>query len=70
MLCDGSELVYGQPLMPEQAIVVGDIPHDVQRAHAAGAQCVGVGSHRFTVEELRDAGADYAIASLKERLAL
>lgn len=63
-------LVYGEPLMPEQAIVVGDTPHDVQGAHAAGMQCVGVGSHHFTVEQLRAAGADYAIATLEESLPL
>lgn len=61
-------LVYGEPLMPEQAIVVGDTPHDVQGAHAADMKCVGVGSHHFTVEQLRDAGADYAIATLQEKL--
>ncbi len=63
-------LVYGEPLMPEQAIVVGDTPHDVQGAHAAGMKCVGVGSHHFTVEQLREAGADYAIATLEEGLPL
>jgi phosphoglycolate phosphatase-like HAD superfamily hydrolase len=65
-----AELVYGEPLMPEQAIVVGDTPHDVEGAHAAGMQCVGVGNHRFNVEQLREAGADYAIASLEEALPL
>jgi phosphoglycolate phosphatase len=63
-------LVYGEPLMPEQAIVVGDTPHDVQGAHAAGMKCVGVGSHHFTVEQLRAGGADYAIATLEEPLPL
>ena len=63
-------LVYGEAVTPEQAIVVGDTPHDVAGAHAAGMECVGVGSHHFTVEQLREAGADYAIASLKEALPL
>ncbi|HEY5193966.1 MAG TPA: HAD family hydrolase [Solirubrobacteraceae bacterium] len=63
-------LVYGEPLMPEQAIVVGDTPHDVQGAHAAGMKCVGVASHHFTIEQLREAGADYAIVSLEEALPL
>lgn len=63
-------LVYGEPVTPEQAIVVGDTPHDVEGAHAAGMKCVGVGSHHFNVEELRDSGADYAIASLEEALPL
>jgi hypothetical protein len=30
--------------------------------------CVGVGSHHFTADQLRDAGADYAIASLENGL--
>jgi phosphoglycolate phosphatase-like HAD superfamily hydrolase len=63
-------LVYGEPVTPEQAIVVGNTPHDVEGAHAAGMACVGVGSHNFTVDQLRDAGADYAIASLTEGLPL
>lgn len=61
-------LVYGEPVAPKQAIVVGDTPHDVAGAHAAGMACVGVGSHHFDVDELRDAGADYAIATLEEGL--
>jgi hypothetical protein len=32
--------------------------------------CVGVGSHNYTVDQLRAAGADYAIASLSEGLPL
>jgi phosphoglycolate phosphatase-like HAD superfamily hydrolase len=61
-------LVYGEPVSAAQAIVVGDTPHDVEGAHAAGMACVGVGSHNFTVDQLREAGADYAIASLSEGL--
>jgi phosphoglycolate phosphatase-like HAD superfamily hydrolase len=63
-------MVYGEALSPAQAIVVGDTPHDVEGAHAAGMACVGVGSHHFNVEQLREAGADYAIASLQEPLPL
>jgi len=63
-------LVYGEPLSAAQAIAVGDIPHDVEGAHAAGIACVGVASHDFTVEQLREAGADYAISSLSEGLPL
>ena len=61
-------LVYGEPVRATQAIVVGDTPHDVEGAHAAGMACVGVGSHDFTVDQLREAGADYAISSLIEGL--
>lgn len=61
-------LVYGEPLDATRAIVVGDTPHDVEGAHAAGVACVGVGSHHFTADQLREAGADYAITSLCEGL--
>jgi len=63
-------LVYGEPVAADQAIVIGDTPRDVEGAHAAGIACVGVGSHHFTVDQLRAAGADYAIASLSEGLPL
>ncbi|MFN2616861.1 MAG: HAD family hydrolase [Thermoleophilaceae bacterium] len=63
-------LVYGETVTPAQAIVIGDTPRDVEGAHAAGIECVGVGSHHFNVEQLRQAGADYTIASLEEDLPL
>ncbi|MDX6475531.1 MAG: phosphoglycolate phosphatase [Gaiellaceae bacterium] len=63
-------LVYGAAVTAEEALVVGDTPHDVEGAHAAGIACVGVGSHKFTVDQLREAGADYAIASLADGLPL
>jgi phosphoglycolate phosphatase len=63
-------LVYGDAVSPGQAIAVGDTPLDVKGAHAAGIECVGVGSHNFTADQLREAGADYAIASLEEGLPL
>jgi phosphoglycolate phosphatase len=65
-----ASLVYGEPISPTQAIAVGDTPRDVEGAHAAGIPCVGVGSHHFSVEQLRAAGADYAIGSLQEKLPL
>jgi phosphoglycolate phosphatase len=63
-----ASLTYGAEVNARQAIVVGDTPHDVESAHAAGLQCLGVGSHKFDVDELRAAGADYAIAALTEKL--
>ena len=63
-------LVYGAPLDAEQAIVIGDTPHDVSSAHAAGIQCVGVASHEFDADQLRDAEADWVIESLAEGLPL
>ncbi len=65
-----ANLVYGEHITKEQCLVVGDTPHDVDAAHAAGIACVGVGSHHFTADQLRAAGADYAITSLTEGLPL
>jgi phosphoglycolate phosphatase len=61
-------LVFGEKIEPDQAFAVGDTPKDVTGAHAAGIKCVGVGSHHYDVDQLREAGADYAIASLEEGL--
>ena len=61
-------LVYGDEVEPKQAVVVGDTPRDVEGAHAAGIDCIGVASGHYTVEQLRAAGADYAITSLEEPL--
>jgi HAD-hyrolase-like protein len=49
---------------------VGDTPHDVDGAHAAGMARIGVGRHNFDVDLLRAAGADYVIVSLTEALPL
>jgi phosphoglycolate phosphatase-like HAD superfamily hydrolase len=63
-----ANLVYGEDIEPSQAFTVGDTPLDVSGAHAAGIQCVGVGSHHYTADQLREADADWAIASLEEGL--
>jgi phosphoglycolate phosphatase len=63
-------LVYGEAVAADQVLVVGDTPHDVEGAHAAGVACVGVGAYHFTADQLREAGADYAIGSLADGLPL
>ena len=63
-----ASLVYGEPIDHRQAFSVGDTPLDVTGAHAAGIECVGVGSHHFSADQLREAGADYVISSLEEGL--
>jgi phosphoglycolate phosphatase len=61
-------VVSGGSVIPDQAFVVGDTPHDVAAAHAAGVPCVGVASHQYTAEQLRAGGADWVIDSLAEGL--
>jgi phosphoglycolate phosphatase-like HAD superfamily hydrolase len=61
-----ASLVFGEHVGAEQALVVGDTPRDVEGAHAAGIACLGVGSHHHTADQLREAGADYAVDSLTD----
>ncbi|MGI8559045.1 MAG: HAD hydrolase-like protein [Solirubrobacteraceae bacterium] len=61
-------LVYGEKVSPAQAVVVGDTPHDVEGAHAAGIECIAVASGHFSLEQLQQAGADHAISSLADGL--
>jgi phosphoglycolate phosphatase len=65
-----ANLVYGEQISPAAAIAVGDTPHDVEGAHAAGIECVAVASHKSSIGELEAAGADFTIASLADGLPL
>jgi phosphoglycolate phosphatase len=47
-------------------LVVGDTPHDVSCARAAGALPVGVATGGFTVEQLRESGADTVFQDLSD----
>ena len=60
--------IHGHPLDPARVSVVGDTPRDVEAAHAAGALAVGVATGKYTVDELRAAGADYVLSTLEGAL--
>jgi phosphoglycolate phosphatase len=53
-------------LTPSQVFVVGDTPHDLDAAKAAGAVSVGVASGHFSKDELSAAGGDHVLGSLEE----
>jgi phosphoglycolate phosphatase-like HAD superfamily hydrolase len=55
-----------EPLEGGNVVVVGDTPHDVEAARLAEVGCVAVASGKYSVEELRDAGAAHVLSSLKE----
>jgi phosphoglycolate phosphatase-like HAD superfamily hydrolase len=57
----------GLPDIPDEDIlVVGDTPHDVTCAHAAGATAVAVATGTSSVEELRAAGAQHVFEDLSD----
>ncbi len=62
------ELVSGGTLGDGGCFSVGDTPRDVRAGHGAGIRVVAVATGKYSVEELRDSGADWAIATLEDGL--
>lgn len=60
--------IHGHPVRPEQVLVVGDTPRDIDAAHAAGAVGVGVATGKYSVDALWAAGADYVVPTLETPL--
>jgi phosphoglycolate phosphatase len=58
--------VAGAPLDPARAIAVGDTPRDVKAGHGAGIRVVGVATGAYTAGQLREAGADWALATVAD----
>ena len=56
--------VSGKPLDRDQTIAVGDTPRDVEAGHGAGIKVVGVATGSYSVEELQQAGGDWAIENV------
>ena len=60
--------VLGGAVDPSRTLVVGDTPLDIQAGHRAGARAVGVATGHYSVDQLREAGADAALETLEEEL--
>ncbi len=65
-----ASVIMGETLDPQLVRVIGDTPLDIDAAHATGALAVGVASGHFSEEDLREAGADDVLGSLREELPL
>ncbi|WP_022887389.1 HAD family hydrolase [Glaciibacter superstes] len=61
-----AERMHGQDLEREDVFVVGDTPHDIESAHAAGATAIGVTTGHYSKEDLEAVGADQVMDSLTE----
>lgn len=48
-------------------VIIGDTPLDIACAKEAGIQSIGVASGYYSVEDLKKAGADLVVKSLKEK---
>jgi phosphoglycolate phosphatase-like HAD superfamily hydrolase len=60
------EQVSGATLTEGACIAVGDTPRDVAAGRGAGIKVVGVATGSYTVEQQREAGADWAIATVAD----
>jgi phosphoglycolate phosphatase-like HAD superfamily hydrolase len=64
------EAAFGRAVAPAECVVIGDTPRDVECAHAHGARALGVATGPYSVQELKDAGADFTVADLADPAAL
>lgn len=55
-----------EDIAPDDCIVVGDTPRDVECAHIYGAICIGVATGPYSADDLIDAGADYILEDLSD----
>jgi phosphoglycolate phosphatase len=65
-----AEEVSGSTLDLANCFSCGDTPRDVEAGHGAGIRVVGVATGEYTLDELRESGADAAIPSFCEGLPL
>lgn len=62
---DRAARAAGGRLDRDGSIAVGDTPLDVEAGHGAAVEVLGVATGEYSVEQLRDAGADWAVATLE-----
>jgi phosphoglycolate phosphatase len=61
-----AEALSGHAIDPAEVIVVGDTPRDIEAAHGAGTIAVGVATGEFSVDHLREAGAEHVLRSFAD----
>ncbi len=59
-------LVSGGTLADGASIAVGDTPRDVKAGHGAGIKVVGVATGSYKIDQLKQAGADWAITQVSD----
>jgi phosphoglycolate phosphatase-like HAD superfamily hydrolase len=63
-----AQLVFGGSLERDLCMCIGDTPRDIEAAHGAGIRITGVATGEYGFEKLRQAGADFTVESLEDRL--
>lgn len=62
--CQRAETYDIPPEAIQRVIVIGDTPHDIECARVAGAKSIAVATGGFTVDQLREFGADEVLPDL------
>jgi phosphoglycolate phosphatase len=61
---------FGMEVVGKDVVVIGDTPADVDCGRAIGARTIGVATGYFTIDDLRDHGADVAFEDLANTAAV
>ena len=61
---------YGADFSGTATVLIGDTPNDIEAAATAGAGSVGVATGSFTMQQLRDAGAEVVLPDLADTAAV
>jgi phosphoglycolate phosphatase len=64
------EKMFDKRIDIEKSIVIGDTPRDVECAHIYGAVCIGVATGPYSIDELKEAKADYVVNDLSDHVNL
>lgn len=56
--------MHGREIDPKHVVIIGDTPADIACARASGCRSIGVGTGKYSPEELTGVGADLAVEDL------
>jgi beta-phosphoglucomutase-like phosphatase (HAD superfamily) len=61
-----ARLAAGGALELDRCLAIGDTPIDVAAGHGTGIRVIGVATGEYSIEQLREAGADWTVADLTD----
>jgi phosphoglycolate phosphatase len=61
-----AEKTFGKKFSMREMVIIGDTPKDIECAKINGAKSIGVCTGPFSGRQLKDAGADLVVTSLRD----
>ena len=62
-----AEKHFKRKFKSEEVFVIGDTPRDIECAKVSGVKAIGVATGRWSMTELKKAGADFVFKNLKDK---